>query len=113
MFKNNIIYEENIIVSIIRMDNPFGVSGSFKSYLGDGLRVYEIYLGYLEVVDVEKILKESGIEEKTIFYGLEDIVSDNVIWRIYSAIKRNTPAFVQFYKLPSHKLHGIISRIEM
>jgi KUP system potassium uptake protein len=113
MFKNNIIYEENIIVSIIRMDNPFGVSGSFKGYLGDGLRVYEIYLGYLEVVDVEKILKESGIEEKTIFYGLEDIVSDNVIWRIYSAIKRNTPAFVQFYKLPSHKLHGIISRIEM
>ena len=113
MFKNNIIYEENIIVSIIRTDNPFGVSGSFKSYLGDGLRVYEIYLGYMEVVDVENILKESGIEEKIIFYGLEDIASDNLIWRIYSIIKRNTPAFVLFYKLPSHKLHGVMSRIEM
>lgn len=113
MFKNNIIYEDNIFVSLIRMDNPFGISGSFKSYPGDGLRVYEIYMGYMEVVDVEKILKESGIDEKTIFYGLEDIVTENLFWKMYSVIKRNTPAFVQFYKLPSHKLHGVISRIEI
>ncbi|MFA4956302.1 MAG: KUP/HAK/KT family potassium transporter [Candidatus Methanoperedens sp.] len=113
MFKNNIIYEDNIIVSLIKTENPFGVSGSFKSYLSDGLRVFEIYMGYMEVIDVENILKENGIDEKTIFYGLEDIVSDNVIWRIYSMIKRLTPAFVQFYKLPPHKLHGVLSRIEM
>jgi len=113
MFLNNIIYEDNIIVSLIKTENPYGISGSFKSHLADGLRVFEIYMGYMEVIDVEQILKENGIEEKTIFYGLEDIVSDNVIWRIYSMIKKLTPAFVQFYKLPSHKLHGIISRIEM
>ncbi len=113
MFKNNIIYEENIIVSLIKTENPFGIYGSFKSNLADGLRLFEIYMGYMEVVDVEQILKENGIEEKTIFYGLEDIVSDNVIWRIYSMIKKVTPAFVQFYKLPPHKLHGVISRIEM
>ncbi len=113
MFNNNIIYEDNIIVSLIKTENPFGISGSFKSDLADGLRVFEIYMGYMEVVDVESLLKENGIEEKTIFYGLEDIVSDNVIWRIYSMIKRLTPAFVQFYKLPPHKLHGVLSRIEM
>lgn len=113
MFNNNIIYYDNIIVSLIKTENPYGVSGSFKSHLAVGLRVFEIYMGYMEVVDVEQILKENGIEEKTIFYGLEDIVSDNVIWRIYSMIKKLTPAFVQFYKLPPHKLHGIISRIEM
>ena len=113
MFKNNIIYEDNIIVSLIKTENPFGVSGSLKSELSDGLRVFEIYMGYMEVIDVEALLKENGIEEKTIFYGLEDIVSDNVIWRIYSTIKKLTPAFVQFYKLPPHKLHGVISRIEM
>jgi KUP system potassium uptake protein len=113
MFKNNIIYEDNIIVSLIRTENPFGISGSFKNQLADGLRVFEIYMGYMEVIDVENILKENGIEEKTIFYGLEDIVSDNIIWRIYSAIKRLTPAFVQFYKLPPDKLHGVLSRIEM
>jgi KUP system potassium uptake protein len=113
MFNNNIIYDDNIIVSLIKTENPYGISGSFKSYLADGLRVFEIYMGYLEVVDVEQILKENGIDEKTIFYGLEDIVSDNIIWRLYSIIKKVTPAFVQFYKLPPHKLHGIISRIEM
>jgi len=113
MFNNNIIYYDNIIVSLIKTENAYGVSGSFKSHLAVGLRVFEIYMGYMEVVDVEQILKENGIEEKTIFYGLEDIVSDNVIWRIYSMIKKLTPAFVQFYKLPPHKLHGIISRIEM
>lgn len=113
MFYNNIIYEDNIIVSLIKLENPFGVHGSFKDKLADGLRVFEIKMGYMEVVDVEKILKESGIDEKTIFYGLEDIVTDNVVWKIYSTIKRLTPAFVQFYKLPPHKLHGVISRIEM
>ncbi len=113
MFNNNIIYDDNIIISIIKTENPYGVSGSFKSHLADGLRVFEIYIGYMEVVDVEKILKENGIDEKTIFYGLEDIVSDNIFWRIYSIIKKVTPAFVQFYKLPPHKLHGIISRVEM
>ena len=84
MFNNNIIYEDNIIVSLIKTENPYGISGSLKSHLADGLRVFEIYMGYMEVVDVEALLKENGIEEKTIFYGLEDIVSDNVIWRIYS-----------------------------
>jgi KUP system potassium uptake protein len=113
MFFNNIIYDDNIIVSLIKTENPYGISGSFKSQLADGLRVFEIYVGYMEVIEMEKILKENGIEEKTIFYGLEDIVSDNIIWGIYSMIKKLTPAFVQFYKLPPHKLHGIISRIEM
>ncbi len=113
IFNNNIVYEDNIIVSLIRMDNPYGVSGSFKGDLAQGLRVFEIYVGYMEVIDVEKILKDAGIDEKTIFYGLEDIVSENVVWKIYSIIKKLTPPFVQFYELPPHKLHGVITRFEM
>ncbi len=113
MFDNNIIYEDNIIVSMIKLDNPFGVTSSFKEMLADGLRIFEIRMGYMEVMDVEKILKESGIDEKTIFYGLEDIVTENIIWKFYSTIKKLTPPFVQFYKLPPHKLHGVLSRIEM
>jgi len=112
-FNNNIIYNDNIIISLIQTENPYGISGSFKSHLADGLRVFEIHMGYMEVVDIEQILNDNGIDAKTIFYGLEDIVSDNIIWRIYSTIKKVTPAFVQFYELPPHKLHGIITRIEM
>ncbi len=113
MFENNIIYEDNVIVSIVRLDTPFGVSSSFKNNPAQGLRSFEIKLGYMEIADVERILKASGIDEKTIFYGIEDIVTENIIWKIYSIINRLTPAFVQFYRLPSHKIHGVLTRIEI
>ncbi len=113
MFNNNIIYEDNIVVSIVRRDDPYGVAGFFKACYAEGLRGFEMQLGYMEVVDVEEILKEAGIDEKTIFYGLEDISTRNVIWKIFSIFKRLTPAYVQFYKLPPGKLHGVITRVEM
>ena len=113
MFYNNIIYEDNVIVSINRLEDPYGVESSFRDTPAKGLRIFEIRLGYMEVVDVENILKTSGINEKVIFYGVEDIVTENVIWKTYSTIKKLTPAFVQFYELPAHKIHGVITRIEM
>jgi KUP system potassium uptake protein len=67
----------------------------------------------MEVPDIEEILRDAGIDEQTIFYGLEDIETDNIIWKSYSIIKKLTSTFVQFYKLPSHKLHGIMTRIRM
>ena len=113
MFINNILYEDNILVTIIKRDDPFGVTGFFKEKLANGLSVFEIQTGYMELPDVEEILREAGIEEHTIFYGLEDIVTGNPFWKIFSIIKRLNPAFVQFYKLPSHKLHGVMTRVEM
>ena len=113
MFKNNIIYEDNVLVSILRSDEPFGVQYYFKEPLGSGLRVFELRAGYMEVVDVEGILKDAGINEKTIFYGLEEITTGNIIWKIFSLIKKLTPTFLIFYKLPTNKLHGVITRVEM
>lgn len=113
MFKNNIIYEDNIIISIVRTDEPFGVKSHFRAALAPGLRVFEIESGYMEVVDVEAILKSVGINEKTIFYGIEEIATDNIIWKVFSLIKKTTPTFLQFYKLPPNKLHGVITRVEM
>jgi KUP system potassium uptake protein len=113
MFTNNIIYEDNIIISIRILDNPFGFSGGFEEDLAPGLRVFQIQMGYMEVVDIVTLLRDAGIYEKTIFYGLEDIVTNNIIWRIFSTIKRLTPSFVQFYKLPADKIHGVVTRVEM
>ncbi len=113
MFNNNIIYEDNILISFVRSDDPFGVRGNFMDEIAPGLRTFEIYQGYMEVIEVEKLLKEAGIDEKAIFYGLEDIITRNPLWKIFSIIKRLSPAFVQFYKLPSNKLHGVITRVEM
>ncbi len=113
IFVNKILYQYNIIVTIIKREDPFGVTGFFKEDLAPGLRVFEIQTGYMEMPDIEEILKEAGIEEDTIFYGLEDIVTSNPLWKIFSIIKRLNPAFVQFYKLPSHKLHGVMTRVEI
>lgn len=110
---SNIIYEDNVIVLIKKLEDPFGVSSSFKEKLADGLRVFEIRTGYMEIIDIENMLKESGINEKIIFYGVEDIVTENIMWKTYSMIKKITPAFVQFYKLPPYKIHGVITRVEM
>jgi KUP system potassium uptake protein len=113
MFKNNIIYENNIFISIIRSDSPFGIEASSLKELAKGLKVFEITAGYMEIVDVEKILQEQGIHEKTIFYGVEDIFTNNLIWKIFSVIKKNSPSFVQFYRLPTDELHGVMTRFEM
>jgi KUP system potassium uptake protein len=113
IFINHILYEDTIIVSVVRSDEPFGVKGHFMDELAPGLRTFEIYQGYMEVIDVEEILREAGIDEKAIFYGLEDIITRNPLWKVFSIIKRLSPAFVQFYKLPAHKLHGVITRVEM
>ncbi|HBH18169.1 MAG TPA: potassium transporter Kup [Cyanobacteria bacterium UBA9579] len=113
MFVNNIIYENNIIVSINIIDCPYGINASFKEDFAKGLKSFEIEIGYMEIADVEAILKQAGINEKVIFYGLEEIVTDSLIWKGFAIIKKLTPSFVQFYKLPSQKIHGIITRIEM
>jgi KUP system potassium uptake protein len=113
MFTNGIIYDDNVIISIMIRDYPFGVSWAFRDKLADGLRVFEVQMGYMEVVDLTGLLREAGIHEKTIFYGQEDIVTNNIVWRIFSAIKRLTPSFVQFYKLPTDKMHGVVTRVEM
>ena len=113
MFKNNIIYENNIFISIIKSDSPFGVESSFTAEPAKGLKVFEIRAGYMEIVDVEQILKDQGIYEKAIFYGVEDIFTSNIVWRIFSVIKKLSPSFVQFYRLPTDELHGVMTRFEM
>ena len=75
--------------------------------------MFEIQAGYKEVLKVDEVLKKAGITEKVIFYGLEDIVPSNMIWEIFSIIKKLTPSFVQFYELTTRRLHGVAMRIEM
>jgi KUP system potassium uptake protein len=113
LFTHDIIYEDNILVSVKVKDSPFGVAGRLMKDLAPGLRLYEINSGYMEVISVEKLMKSAGIDEKTIFYGLEDIASKNILWKIFSLIKRINPTFIQFHKPPVRKLYGVVTRIEL
>ncbi len=111
MFFHGIIYEDNIFLSIIKRDDPYGITGFFREDLASGLRVFEVQMGYMEVIDVEEILREAGIDERVIFYGLEDIHTGNLIWKLFSVIKRLTPTFIKFYSFPPKKLHGILTKV--
>ncbi|WP_321508363.1 KUP/HAK/KT family potassium transporter [uncultured Methanoregula sp.] len=113
MFTNNIVYDDNIIISIIRTEQPFGVTWGVTREITPGISIFEIYLGYMEIADIGSILREADIDEKTIFYGMEDIVTTHLVWRIFAVIKRLSPSMVQFYKLPSDKIHGVVSRVDM
>jgi len=113
MIRSNIIYERNVFISIMRTDEPFGIGSKLTTGRGTGLDSFEIFAGYMEVIDIEGLLKKNGIIEKVIFYGVEDIATNNPIWSVFSTIKKLTPNFVQFNKLPASKLQGVLTRVEM
>ena len=113
IIRSNIIYERNVLISIIRSDEPYGLDTNLKTGLTIGLDAIEITAGYMEIFDIEAILKTNNITEKVIFYGIEDIETSNVIWKLFSTIKRQTPNFMQFNKLPAAKLQGVVTRVEM
>ena len=65
IIRSNIIYERNIFISMVRTDVPFGLKCALTSALGPGLDAFVIKAGYLEVVDIEKLLKANGIEKRS------------------------------------------------
>ena len=113
MFENGIVYEDNILVSVIQREDPFGIIGFFKGEITEGLRIFEIHCGYMEVLNVEHVLKNAGISAKAIFYGLDEIVTKNPLLRVFSIIKRLSPSFVQFHELPRNKLHGVVTVVHV
>lgn len=110
---NDVIYEDNIVISINTTDEPYGVTSSFTRDVAPGLREFVINVGYMEIVDISQILNQHQISVKVIFYGVEDIITSDLRWKIFGVIKSVAPSFVKFYKLPSNKIHGIVSQINM
>lgn len=113
IIRSNIIYERNVFISIVRTDEPFGLVSELKTGIATGLDAFEIHAGYMEHLEIETLLAENGIREKVIFYGVEDISTPNPIWKLFATIKRQTPNFVQFNKLPASRLQGVVTRVEM
>ena len=100
-------------MSVVTQNRPFGISTSFKENIAQGLRIFEVRMGYMEIMNLEKIIDKARIDPKVIFYGMEDIETKNILWKFFALIKKLTPSFVQFYKLPVQKLHGVVMRVEM
>lgn len=113
IIRSNIIYERNVFISIVRTDEPYGLFAELKTGLANGLDAFEVRAGYMEHIFIEDLLKQNGITEKVIFYGIEDIATPNLVWKFFALIKKLTPNFVQFNKLPAAKLQGVVTRVDM
>src|SRR6266567_4294033 len=61
--RSNIIYERNVLISIVRTDEPYGLESSLTAGLGTGLDAFEIRAGYMVMFDIEQLLKDNGIIE--------------------------------------------------
>lgn len=112
MFQNGIMYERNMIVTVRTTNEANGISCDL-SPLAAGLDLLIIRPGYREKLDVEAVLLEKGIEERAIFYGDEEIVSSNPIWKLFALIKDLAPNFASFYQFPHDKLIGVAIRVEI
>lgn len=112
MFINNIIYKENIFIQINKMNEAFGLHYNYET-AASGLNILSINVGYMEMFKLEKVLKALDIEERAIFYGVEEIETNNFFWHIFSVIKKVTPTFVSFYKLPVNKIHGVVTQVKL
>lgn len=112
MFINNIIYKENTFVQVNKTNEAFGLHYELNN-VSEGLSVLSIDVGYMEVLRLEKVLKALDIEERAIFYGVEDIETNNFFWHIFALIKKITPTFVSFYKMPVNKIHGVITQVKL
>ena len=112
MFQNGIIYQRNIIIRIKSSSEPLGVYSEL-SPLADGLDLLEVFVGYMEILDMESLLIAKGINERTIFYGDEEIVSPKIHLKLYSIIKDISPSFASFYNFPHEKLIGVSRRAEI
>lgn len=113
MIVNRIIYEDNILISLQKRDHPFSLEYDFDQDIAPGLRHFTIYVGYMTRVDIGKIFAEVGISPSAVFYGIDEIETENFFWGIFAFIKKITPSFVKFYKLPVEKLHGVLMNTKM
>jgi hypothetical protein len=108
--RDSILYEDDVFPSLVKKEEPFGVSTFLKGSITPGLKLVGIRYGYMGVLGIDKKLKTVGIYERAIF--IEYIYTDKLIWKLFSLLKRVAPNFVEFYRFPPSRLHGVAVRVE-
>ncbi len=112
IFTNKILYKENIFININKTNEPFGPHYEIET-IADGLKLLIIKGGYMEKMQLKKILNVMNIDTNAIFYGIEDIETNKFAWHIFSIIKKVIPSFASFHEMPVDKLHGVITKVKI
>ena len=113
IIRSGIIYEKNILFAVRTADEPYGIDFLELKEITKGLFGLTVSVGYMQILDLPKLFKEHGINEKVIFYGVDDIKTKRFFYKIYAFIKKITPSFASFYNFPYNKLHGVVTRHEI
>ena len=111
--RSGIVYEKNILFSLETSDEPYGIEYSEMKMFTKGLYGLSILVGYMEIPNIPNLFKKHGISEKVIFYGVDDIKTEKIFYKVYAFIKKITPSFASFYNFPYNKLHGVMTRHEL
>lgn len=111
--RSGIIYEKNILFAVETADVPYGINFSEMKEYTKGLYGLSVSVGYLQIPNLPELFKRQGISEKVIFYGVDDIKTKKIVFKIYAFIKKITPSFASFYNFPYNKLHGVVTRHEL
>ena len=112
IFDFKILYEKNVFLSINITENPYGIKYELKE-LDSKNQLYQIQIkaGYLEIIDINKILESLNVNPTIVFYGQENINSVNLFIKIYSFLRKISPTIVDFYNFPLQKTIGITTNV--
>jgi len=113
ILRSGIVYEKNILFAVETWDAPYGFNISEMKEFTQGLSGITVSIGYLEIPNLPELFKRQGISEKVIFYGVDDIKTKKIFYKLYAFIKKITPSFASFYNFPYNKLHGVVTRHEL
>jgi len=113
MFRTGIMYEKNILISVVNTDEPYGIKLDTYEEVSPGLFVARVLYGYMEVPNLPQLFKEWKFNEKAIFYGAEDIKTDRFFLKFFIVLKKIAPSWISYFDFPYNKLHGVVTRIEI
>jgi KUP system potassium uptake protein len=113
MMYHDILYEDNVFLSLEILAKPFGVHWGVQEKVAPGIRLFWIKYGFMEVIDMMEILTEAKVDQKVIFFGEELISSRNPLWKIFSMLRRQEINEAEFFGLPAHEVHGIIVKVSL
>lgn len=113
ILRSGIIYQKNILFALETADVPYGIRFSEMKKYSNGLYGLSVSVGYMQIPNLPELFKRQGISEKVIFYGVDDIKTKKIFYKLYAFIKKITPSFASFYNFPYNKLHGVVTRHEI
>jgi len=115
MSDQGIIYEDNVLASVIITEEPHGFRVTKPRVLAEGLRQFEIHLGYMDAGrDLTPAIEETRINPRVLYYAIDRVQTTKLRWLPYKLLVRLSPSFLSFLKqsASNRMIHGVAYRVD-